>query len=305
MTLKEYGTCDSAVVDFTEPWVMSQQYQDLDIGLGRDVILIPDRNVYCDDVTVYDDRKNEAIVSLEPNVVVLIRCFIFIVVLMCTQISIAWSILWLKVASDRCRVQLSKCREQNVTIKSGREQNVTVQSGYEADSESNHQSDEDDDQSLDDSGHSYVSDNGCQGVNDIYLNSYSDSCCTDENDVNSRDAFTSDTLESGGNINACQVTDNYYSDLSPSLPLGVDRVCYGYRGDSYGVTQGGGTRVTRSLLRRESLFSCIETEEDTETLSLEEGVIKEESVCAFQSGITLPSRENNASELNLGGDASQ
>ena len=103
----------------------------------------------------------------------------------------------------------------------------------------------------------------------------------------------------------CQVTDNDYSDQSPGLPLGVDRVCYGFRGYSCGVTQGGGTRVTRSFLMREKLFSCTEIEEDTEHLQLEEGMIKDEDVRDDQSGISLPIHEHDASELNLGRDASQ
>ena len=53
------------------------------------------------------------------------------------------------------------------------------------------------------------------------------------------------------------------------------------------------------------MLSCTEIEEDIEHLQLEEGMIKDEDVRDDQSGISLPIHEHDASELNLGRDASQ
>ena len=90
------------------------------------MICTPDKRIYCDDLTWNVESESESILSLEPSVLNLIQNYIFMLMLVHTQISIAWSILWLIVVLDKYEALLPE----------GREQNVTVQSGYEADNES-------------------------------------------------------------------------------------------------------------------------------------------------------------------------
>ena len=78
---QEFGTYDTGVEDFTDPWAMSQQSHALDIGLGRDMIFTPDRRVYCDDLTWNVESESDSVFSLEPSVLKLIRDYIFMLML--------------------------------------------------------------------------------------------------------------------------------------------------------------------------------------------------------------------------------